>query len=461
MENRISKIILTAFLMALLSTTSRAQTTSTEQVPERAKQGGPTLQLGLKQAVDIALAPEGNARIQLAEELIHQAETRSAQARAALLPDFEASIGQQSLTRNLAAFGIRIEAPIPGFRVPELVGPFNVFDVRATVSQNIFDLSAIRRFQASRLGISVAEAERETARDEIAGLTAEAYLAALRAEANLEAVKANVALAEALLDLAINQKAAGTGTGIEVTRARVQLSNERQRLLVADNDRRRAHLQLLKVMGLDLNVTLELTDKLTYTPIEAITVEQAMVVALQSRADWKAQQWRQDNARLNYTATKVERLPSLVGFADYGSIGSSLNNAIPTRTYGFSIRLPVFDGGRRDARRAEGMSSLRQERIKTDDLRQQIELEVRLALDSLRSAQEQVQVAEEGLKLAENELAQARRRYEAGVTTSVEVTDAQTRLARARDNRIVALFNYNLAHISLGQAMGTIRQIIK
>ena len=103
----------------------------------------------------------------------------------------------------------------------------------------------------------------------------------------------------------------------------------------------------------------------------------------------------------------------------------------------------------------------RQERIRSADLKEQIELDVRLALDTLRSAEEQVKVAQDGLGLAENELAQARRRYEAGVANGVEVTDAQTRLERARDNQVDALFNYNQARIDLGQAMGTIRRMIQ
>jgi outer membrane protein TolC len=241
----------------------------------------------------------------------------------------------------------------------------------------------------------------------------------------------------------------------------VQLANEQQRHLIAENERRQAHLQLLKVMGLTLDTTLELTDKLAYIPGDAVAIEHAMTVALQSRADFKAQQQREEGARLNHTATALERVPSVVGFADYGSIGLVINNAIPTRTYGFAVRLPVFDGGRRDARRAETLSQLQQERIKTNDLRQQIELEIRLALDSLRSAEAQVRVAQEGLELAERELAQARRRYEAGITSSIEVTDAQTRLERARENQINALFGYNLARISLGQAMGTVRRMIQ
>ena len=93
-------------------------------------------------------------------------------------------------------------------------------------------------------------------------------------------------------------------------------------------------------------------------------------------------------------------------------------------------------------------------------LEDQVELDVRLAFDSIRSAAAQVETAREGLQLSENELAQARRRYQAGVTNSIEVTDAQTRLDRARDNLIAALYNYNLARIDLATATGSIREFV-
>lgn len=419
------------------------------------------LRLSLKRAVQIATSPEGSTKIQLSSEAIKQAKTRSAQARAALLPNLDAYVGDQSLTRNLAAMGVRFTVPIPGFQFPTLVGPFNVFDARTTLNQNIFDFSSIRRFQASRVGIKAAQAEDANAHDQVAAQVAKTYIAALRAEADVETVNANINLAEAVLKLAQNQKAAGTGTGIEITRAQVQLSNEKQRLLVAENQNRSARLQLLRAMGLRLDTPIKLTDRLEFIPVDAVTLEQAKADALKSRKDLQAQREREDNARLASSATTLERLPSVVGFADYGSIGTGLDNALPTRTYGISVRVPIFDGGRRDARRAEAASQYRQERIRSSDLKQQVDLDIRLALDSLASATEQVKVAEEGLGLAENELTQARRRYEAGVTSSLEVTDAQTRLERARDNRTAALFNYNQARIDLAQATGTIQRIIQ
>jgi len=429
--------------------------------PPQAAAPAPLLRLTLKDAVKVALAPDGNSRIQLAEELLVQARARSDEARAALLPNVSASMAEQSVTRNLEAFGLHLNLPIPGFNFPIRVGPFNVFDARATASQTILNLGSIRRFQASRSGIRQAETEMESAQDDVRSEVSRAYLEAVRAEAVVEATLADITLGEALLKLAVDQKAAGTGTGIEVTRARVQLENERQRLLVAQNGLTGARLKLLRAIHLDMDRPLELTDKLSFVPVEPQTVQEALHTALEARADWQAQNKRLETARLLQSASRMDRLPSLNFFADYGAIGTGIDNSIPTRTYGVSLQLPVFDGGRLDARRAQSASQYRQERIRSEDLRAQIELEVRLSLDSLRSAGEQVKTAEEGLSLAENEVAQAQRRYSAGASPGLEVTDAQTRLERARENRITALFAYGIARINLAAATGTIRRLVQ
>jgi outer membrane protein TolC len=267
-------------------------------------------------------------------------------------------------------------------------------------------------------------------------------------------------LAQRLLTLAENQKSAGSGTGIEITRAGVQLANERQRLLSASNALNRARFQLLRELGLDLNLRVEPVERMAYKPVEIHDPQLALEIALEMRWDWRAQKEKEESARLNYSASKWERLPSVSLFGDYGTIGTSINNAIPTRTYGVSVQIPLFDGGRMDGRRAESASLLRQEEEHTRDLLEQIEMDIRLALDSLQSAELLVSAAEAGFKLAENELAQAQRRFTAGVGSSIEVTDAQTRLERARESRIQAIFSHNTARIDLHSAMGSIEQMI-
>jgi len=425
-----------------------------------AQDRGP-LPLTLKRAVEIATSPEGSAQIQLAGESLKQANLRSKEARAALLPDFESAFLYENRTANLAAQGITLaHLPFPGASFPVFVGPFNTMDARVSGSQSVLNLSSIRQYQASKAGVSAARADSDNVNEQVAAAVARAYLAAVRADTDVDTAQANVMLSQAVLTQAENQKSAGTGTGIEITRARVQLANDQQRLLVAQKDRKAAHLRLLRAMGLRLDTDLDLTDRLQYLPVDAVTLEQARAQALKERPDYKAQQERESTARLSASATAMERLPSLAALGDYGSSGAGFSTVLPTRTYGISLRLPIFDGGRRDARRAESASQYNAEKVRTNDLKEQVELDVRLALDELTSAQDQVMVAKDGLDLAQNELEQARRRYSAGVSDSLEVTDAQTRLERARDNQTAALFNYNVARIDLAQAMGSVRRAI-
>jgi outer membrane protein TolC len=208
-----------------------------------------SLQLSLGKAVDIALQPEGSTRIALAEESIRQAEIRMLAAKSAFMPKIDGSFQGRNQTVNLRTFGFTFNsAAIPGLVFPSLVGPFSVLDLRATAQQPVLDFTISRKYKASRGGIDSAKADREVTRDEVANRVARAYLAALRADAAVRSVQANFELSQALLSSAQSQKDAGTGTGIEVTRAQVQLANDRQRLTVAENDRRRALLQLLREM---------------------------------------------------------------------------------------------------------------------------------------------------------------------------------------------------------------------
>ena len=419
------------------------------------------LRISLQRAVEIGLSPEGNAAIQLAREDTRQAQARSMAARSELLPDLEGTAGVQSLTRNLSAMGVQFDQAVPGFALPRSVGPYQVFDARFTIDQNLLDLSSIRRFQASKVGVKAARTTETDTKDQAAARISRLYIAALRAEASQAAVLENIRLAEAVLKQAESLNAAGTGTGIEVTRARVLLSNETQRRLVSENDLNQARQDLLRAMGVSPSIQLELTDQLGYVLPETKTMDQWREIALTSRSDLRAQREREEQARMSSSASKLERMPVVKGFADYGSIGTGVDNSVPTRSVGFSVQVPLFDGGSRQSKMMESESKHRQELIRTKDLRDQIETQLTLALDALHSAEEEVAVAQEGLSLSERELEQARHRYTSGVATSLEVADAQARLSQARDNRIAALYRHNLARLNLADATGTIQSFIQ
>jgi outer membrane protein TolC len=409
--------------------------------------------------VDIALTPEGSARVALAEQSVRVSETHVNQARSAFFPNIDGTVNERSQTVNLHTFGFNFS--FPGFSIPSIVGPFSIFDARASTQLTVLDFTTIRKYQASRTGVQAAKADLDVTKDQVSEQVARAYLASLRADSVFDTARANVELSEALERLAQSQKDAGTGTGIEVTRAQVQLANDRQRLIAAENNRRGAVLQLLRAMGLNLNMGVELGDKLSYQAVDTAPVEALLETARKGRTDLKAQQQHQQIAKMNYSAVEAERLPSVSAYGDYGTIGNEIVGAHPTHTIGVQLKVPLYDGGRRSYRKQESLLQVREEEIRTRDLGLQVELDVRLALDSLRSADSQVQSAAEGLTLAQSELDQAQRRYQAGVANSLEITDAQTRLVRARVNQIEALYSHNLARLELATATGAIQEYVQ
>src|SRR5712691_3473988 len=212
-----------------------------------------TLPLSMKRAVEIALAPDGNTRVALARESIEQAAQRASQAKAAFLPNLDASIQDRRQTTNLKAFGFSFNIPVPGFSIPSIVGPFSVLDTRAAAQQSVLNISDLRKYQASKATLAATRLDNDATRSQVSDEVAHDYLSCLRADAARDTARANVELSQALLDQARRAQTAGTGTGIEVTRADVQLANDRQRLIRADNDRTRAVLQLLRTMGLRMD----------------------------------------------------------------------------------------------------------------------------------------------------------------------------------------------------------------
>ena len=419
-----------------------------------AQESQPKMALSLNKSIEIALAPDGNTKIQLAAEAVRQAQARKAEALSALLPNFDASWSARSFTQNLATFGLNIQVPVPGFSIPTFVGPVDVYDLRASGTQTVFSLSAIRQFQAAGAQAKAFKLDTEQARVQTAALVGKAYVNATRTDNAVATAVANVELAQRLLRLAQSQKEAGTGTGLDVVRAEVQVSSEKQRLIAAKEDRETARLNLLRAMNVPLDLDVDLTDPLTYTPADIPEPAKAIQVAFGNRPDLKAQAGRERSAKLSYASAVDERLPSVSAYGDYGAIGVEATSLRPTRTVGVNVKIPIFDGGRRDALRAEASSQLRSEAIRSHDLSKQAELEVRTAIEALRSAEDQARVSLESLALSTKELEQAERRYRSGVANSVEVTDAQTRLARARENKDSAVYRQRAARIDMAAALG-------
>jgi len=401
----------------------------------------------------VRLAIDNNLATLRAHEQRNEARGEKQQSLAPLLPNISGVTYQADLTENLVALGFQ-PGTIPGFN-STFLGPFRNFDARLLMSQKVFDLSAIRNYQAGRVGVRVAELREALAREQVASRTGLTYLEALRAERAVVAAQANVELAQALLKLAQDQRSAGVATGVDVTRAQTRLAEQQVGLAEAQTASEQARLNLQRVVGLPLGSALLLTDQLRFVEEPLPSVETAVAQAAHDRREIQVAEEENRVSQLDLKAARAEYLPSLEVVGDYGASGITPDRFdLPTRRVAIQLNVPIFNGGLTQGKVTAAASRQRQAELELSNIRGQVEEDVRLALTTLNTAAMQVRAADESVTLAQRELEMARDRFKAGVGDNLEVITAQTSLANARVSQVTALAQHNAARLNLAAALG-------
>lgn len=421
-----------------------------------AAQGPDTVRLGLGEAVRIAA--ERSAGVQVAEFTTAESRARVAQERASLLPQLSGTGVESQRTFNTATFGIDFPSPPgePPLFDPDgqVAGPVRLLDLRAQLSQTIFDWSAIQRVRGARAAVAATEARAAVAREEAARTAASAYVQAVRAQSQLSARQADVALAEELVEIARSSLAAGTGVRLDVTRAEAQLALVRAEVVTARAAADRSKLALLRAVNLPLDGTVVLTD--TLTPLARSPLpsrEEALRTAEANRAELRAIGEEIRAAERQLGAIRAERYPSLSVTADDGWIGKE-THLLNTYDWAVQVSVPVFTGLRHEAAAAEQRAAVRALEAQEADLAAQVGFQVRSALLDLAAAGDQVEAAGARLQLAEAEVEEARDRFRAGVAGSADVVTASIRLTDARTAYVDALAAEQAARVQLAVAEG-------
>lgn len=366
-----------------------------------------------------------------------------------LLPNVQAhsNITRQKL--NLAVFGIPLG---PG--VPTVVGPFDVLDSRATVTQSILDLHALNNSRASVQDARAAALSRLQARELVVLVVGNAYLLANADAARVETANAQYNTAKTIYDRAVDLKKAGVVAGIDVLRAQVQMQSQQQRLLAARNDFQKQKLALARAIGLPPAQEFDLADKVPYAPDRPMDFATVLDRAYRSRPDYLAAQSRLRAAELSKRAAEAEYLPSIAASGDYGAIGRTFGDSRATYSASLGVKVPVFTGGKNRADVLDAEVTRRQREAELGDLRSGIEFEIRDAMLDVASSAERVQVAQQSVELAGQQLAQAQDRFTAGVSGNLELVQSQEAVASANEDLISSLYAHNVAKLMLARAAG-------
>jgi outer membrane protein TolC len=370
-------------------------------------------------------------------------------ALSALLPNLTTSTSFGARQNDLKAI---IGITVTGH--PPVIGPFGVFDARAYLDQSVFNWESIERARSSAAQVKSAQYSLKDAREVIVLVVVSNYLLVIADQSQVEAALAQRDTAKVLFDPTADQHQAGLAAAVDVLRSNIELQAREQKLIVARNSLAKQKLVLARAIGLPTGQTFDITTEVAYEPLTTSTLDEALQQAYASRADYKSQAEQLRSAELQKKAASAERYPTLSALADYGTIGTNFASNHGTVDAAAVLRFPIFQGGRVHGDNLVADSVLSQARQRLEDLRANIDQEVRDAFLDLQDTAQEVSVAKNAVQLATETLHQSRDRFAAGVTDNIEVVQAQESLADAYDTYIASLYLYNVAKISLARAIG-------
>lgn len=364
------------------------------------------------------------------------------------LPTLSVGVLMSEQQISLATFGFHIQ------NVPSVIGPFHYQDARAAADIPVYDPRGRNALRSRNESIRAAELSVKDARDLVVQAVAAAYLQIIATSARVDATKSQVGTAQVLYEKARDQHRAGTSPAIDELRAQVELKTQQQQLLALQNQVEKDKLTLARAIGLPAGQVFQISGKAPYKPLEGLSPSEALQKAYASRADYQSARAQVRAAELARQAAAAQWLPSASVSTNYDVVGDTFASSHGTFAVTGSVKMNVFDGGKRKADVLEQETVLKQRKEELANLQGQIDQEVRSALLDLNSTADQVAVAESNLGLANQTLTQARDRFTAGVTDNIEVVQAQQSVSNAQQNLISSIYAHNLAKVALARAMG-------
>jgi outer membrane protein TolC len=366
----------------------------------------------------------------------------------ALLPTVTAQASVEVQQINLAAFGLKFPGLAP------IIGPFQVTDFRAYLTQNLVNVSALQNYISAKHNFSSAQLTAEDARDLVVLTVGNAYLLCIADSARIDAVTAELATSKVSLDQAVAAHDAGTSPKLDVLRAQVDYQNEQQSLISSKNNFEKDKLALARAIGLPLDQAFHLTDPVPYAALDHIDPEMAFEDALKLRKDLAAYAEQVKAAKAEKTSAWAYQLPVASFSGDFGDQGTTPGHSHGTFSATGEVSVPVLQIAKTKGQEQVADAQYEQATAKLSDQVQQVNQDVRDSLLDIQAAAKLVEATHSNVELANEALSEAQQRFHAGISDNLPVSQAQSQTEQANDQYISALYQHNVAKLGLARALG-------
>jgi outer membrane protein TolC len=365
-----------------------------------------------------------------------------------LLPTISAGATIEVEQVSLAAFGLKFNG------LPSVVGPFQVIDFRSYLNQSVLNLNALQTYVASKHNFAAQKLTAQDARDMVVLTVGNAYLLCVADSARISAVNAELKTSKLTLDQAVAAHDAGTSPRLDVLRAQVDYQTEQQTLISTTNQLAKDKIALARAIGLPIDQKFSLTDTAPYKALDNLDPEAAFTAALKTRKDLQASAEQVKVAEAQKKAAIADQYPTANISGDYGDIGTTPGHSHGTFTATGQISAPILQLNRDRGEQQVAQASLEQSRARLSDQAQQVNADIRSSILDIQSAAKLVDAARSNVDLASEALSEAQQRFHAGVADNLPVSQAQTQFEQANDQYISALYQHNVAKLSLARALG-------
>jgi len=395
----------------------------------------------------IAIALDAQPRIQATLADYAAARYRVNQAMAPLLPQLS---GLVSATRSQGTT-ITTNAAGTTIQVAQSRQLGDTFLAQVQLSQLLFDFGKnLAATEAARKLAEVAVEDVELQRQLISLTVKEAYTNTLFSQRLIRVQGQAQERAELNLRSAKGFFEVGTRPKSDVARAEVDVANAKLDLIRAKNALRTAIVALNIAMAINVDTPTQIVDNLVYEPL-TLDRQQLRSDSLRQRPEYRQAKLRAAAAEATERQTFRNFFPDISGSGAYGGTQSQLNESW---SLGLTLSWSLFDGGGRIARYQEAKANLEGARARVKSTELDIVQNVEQAEISVEEAQERILAAQALVASAQENFRLAQGRFDAGVGTILELTDAQLALTQAQNTESQALADYRIALARLDRAVG-------
>ncbi len=300
-----------------------------------------------------------------------------------------------------------------------------------------------------------AEARLETQRYSVVLQTTTLYMNALRQRDLVRVAEASRTRAEESLEITKARLSGGAATRSDTLRARLELANARQSLLSSRNQLRAARFALGRQVGMDGPVTPAEVGDLDPAPL-LLTETEIIRLAVSVSPAVRAAQASAAAARSSLGSARSSYLPSLSASSSYSWANQDRSFTGGNTSWSFRVSgsYTLFDGFAREQSLSQASESGRVARLTEEDARRSVRQEVDAALRTLETQEQAIDIAEEALAVAQEDLRLNRARYEAGGGTILDFLASQVALDQADANLVSARYDYAVAKAELESIVG-------